>query len=277
LADYDYVSRNGSLVSMPDTAIGALAAVGVVALLVGMVFGTGKGSAAEKPATKSAATKTRSVPTSAPSAPSPKAPTNPAPGSAPGGDPVAVSDPAPPKAPASRCGLDGASSRAGGATWLADMTVGFAPDAKVDEVSGAIASVPWASGYVVHSGFEVYSGTASVTVSVPPEFSKADFAVAEKWFKALPGFKRFEQSRKPSTAAIGCLNDVADIQRLEQVLTDLVLAGKIDGYTLLSSGLGVELQLPRNGSDRDWKGLEATFSSFGTIGSWTVFDAWPPV
>jgi hypothetical protein len=161
--------------------------------------------------------------------------------------------------------------------WLPDMTIGFAPDAKVDDIADAVETAPWAAGYEVESGFETYSGTASVTVKVPPAFSRADFAVAEKWFKALPGFKRYEQSPKPSTGAIGCLTDVADTQRVEQVLTDLVLAGKIDGFILLSSGLGAEIQLTRNAGNRDWKGLEATFSSFGTVTSWTVFDEWPSV
>jgi hypothetical protein len=272
---------------MPDTAVGALAALGAVVLLAGMMFGTGKhrvgavkavptNSASKSVANKAGSTKAGSTgPTTAPAVSAPATPIKPAPAKP--GEPVAVADPAPPKAPSSRCGLVDVSTDAGGASWLPDMTVGFSPDANVDEIYKAVTTAPWASGYLVESGFETYSGTASVTVKVPPSFSKVDFAVAEKWFAALPGFKRFARSPKPSTAAIGCLIDVADTQRVEQVLTDLVLAGKIDGFSLLSSGVGAELQLTRGTSDRDWKALEATFSSFGTVTSWTVFDAWPSV
>jgi hypothetical protein len=271
------VSRNGSWVSLPDGAVGALVGLGVVALLAGLALGTGKDpvgtvkAAPSKSVSKTASNKAApSIPTTAPA-------TNPTPSANPPGDPVAVADPAPPKAPSSRCGLVDVSTGAGGASWLPDMTIGFAPDANVENVSTAVVTAPWAAGYSVESGFEIYSGMSSVTVKVPPTFSKADFALAEKWFRAVPGFKRFEQSPAPSIAAIGCLTDVADTQRLEQVLTDLVLAGKIDGFYLLSSGLGAELQLTRNKSDRDWIALEATFASFGTIASWTVFDAWPSV
>jgi hypothetical protein len=292
------VTRNAPLANIPGVAVGAIAAVGVLALFAGMATGTGKAKISTKPsasvpakppkagAAKPAATAKKTAGSTAIDSATGGDPAVVQPGAEPGtagagtdpATPVAVADPKPPQNPAMTCDLkpsEASKSSAGGGVPTADIGALFAPGTDPVDIANAAQGSVWAQGRRVTAGSEATAEGPIIRVVVPPDFSPTDFAVAEKWFRALPGFKDYERGDTPSTAVIGCLNGVADPDQLLKVVQQLSDAKKIDGYSISTSGDAARIELTRGAEPRDWAGMQATFTSLGTVTSWTVFDAWP--
>jgi hypothetical protein len=283
--------------------VGAIAAVGVLTLFAGVAAGTGKakistksatsvaGKASKPGAAKPAATAKKTADSTATDSPTGADPAVAQPGVEPGIDPnapvaqpvdpnapVAIADPKPPQNPAMTCDLkpsEAAKSSAGGGVPTADVGALFAPGTDANDIVSAAQGSVWAQGRRVTATPEPTADGPIIRVIVPPDFSATDFAVAEKWFRSLPGFKDYERGEKPSTAVIGCLNGVADPDQLLKVLQQLSDAKKIDGYAVSTSGDAARIELTRGGAPRDWAALQATFTSLGAVTSWSVFDAWP--
>jgi hypothetical protein len=291
------VTRNAPFANLPGVAVGAIAAVGVIAMFAGMATGTGKAKISTNPgssfpgkppkggATKPAATAKKTAgSTAADSA------TGADPGAADPADvagtpevadpvaPVAIADPKPPQSPALTCDLkpsEASKSSAGGGVPDADIGALFVSGTEPNEIVNAAQGSAWAQGRRVTARSEPTADGPIIHVTVPPDFNPTDFAVAEMWFRALPGFKDYERGDQPSTAVIGCLNGVADPDQLVKVLLQLAEAKKIDGYSISTSGDAARIELTRGTVPREWTALSATFASLGTVASWTVFDVWP--
>lgn len=259
---------------LPPAVIGALIGVGALVGLGGVLTNTGKTTTQEPVVTAPAKVDAAS--------------SDPATGATPAGTPTslpaALPDPpaAPPVAlPTCNLPAEGRGDGGGGGFGTgteADLVVIVPTSTDPETIRASAEQAPWASSRGVSVGFVLDGEVYRILVTVPVNFTPNEFAVATAWFKAVPDVVSVTQGSLPTIAVMGCLDGVADVERLAEVLAELREAGQIGGYSYSSANDRVELFLGRpstTGTDRDWQGLATTFEAFGTVSQWTVFANWP--